>query len=109
MAPEATITAEKLARLGAERLAGHSALLLRTQQQPWPISARFAHDLAMEQAELASSSSPLPSRLPWDFHPALTEERLRLCARMLANARRDVLAMASYELGDDPWSIGVGA
>jgi len=24
---------------------------------------------------------------------------------MLANARRDALAMASYELGDDPWSI----
>ena len=35
-----------------------------------------------------------PARLPWDFHPALTEERLRLCARLLANARRDALAMA---------------
>src|SRR4051812_12549420 len=50
-----------------------------------------------------------PARLPWDFHPALTEERVRICARMLANARRDALAMASYELGDDPWSVGCRA
>ena len=53
--------------------------------------------------------SPAPSRLPWDFHPALTEDRLRICARMLAHARRDALAMASYELGDDPWSVGCRA
>src|SRR3954468_2359852 len=59
--------------------------------------------------EHAEPPSPLPSRLPWDFHPALTEERLRICARMLANARRDALAMASYELGDDPWSVGCRA
>src|SRR6478609_8433946 len=50
-----------------------------------------------------------PARLPWDFHPALTEERLRICARLLANARRDALAMASYALGDDPWSVGCRA
>jgi hypothetical protein len=48
-------------------------------------------------------------RLPWDIHPALSEERLRICARLLANARRDALAMASYELGDDPWSVGCRA
>ena len=60
----------------------------------------------MEHAAPPTSS---PSRLPWDFHPALTEERLRVCARMLANARRDALAMASYELGDDPWSVGCRA
>ena len=24
--------------------------------------------------------APPPARLPWDFHPALTEERLRICA-----------------------------
>ena len=48
-------------------------------------------------------------RMPWDFHPALAEDRLRICARMLANARRDALAMASYELGDDPWSVGCRA
>src|SRR3954471_16941087 len=54
-------------------------------------------------------SSPPSPRLPWDFHPALSEDRLRICARMLANARRDALAMASWELGDDPWSIGCRA
>jgi len=59
--------------------------------------------------EHAEPPSPLPSRLPWDFHPALTEDRLRICARMLAHARRDALAMASYELGDDPWSVGCRA
>ncbi|WP_426955586.1 hypothetical protein [Muricoccus radiodurans] len=61
---------------------------------------------------MESTADPTPSptsRLPWEFHPALTEERLRLCARMLANARRDALAMASYDLGDDPWSIGCRA
>ena len=59
----------------------------------------------MENAKLP----PPPARLPWDFHPALTEERLRICGRMLANARRDALAMASYEMGDDPWSVGCRA
>src|SRR3982750_1941515 len=57
----------------------------------------------------AAPPSDVAPRLPWDFHPALTEERLRICARMLANARRDALAMASYELGDDPWSVGCRA
>jgi hypothetical protein len=57
----------------------------------------------------AVPATDVPSRLPWDFHPALTEERLRICARLLANARRDALAMASYELGDDPWSVGCRA
>src|SRR3954466_14330794 len=59
--------------------------------------------------EHAESPSPPSSRLPWDFHPALTEDRLRICARMLAHARRDALAMASYDLGDDPWSVGCRA
>jgi hypothetical protein len=53
-------------------------------------------------------SAPQP-RMPWDIHPALSEDRLRLCARMLANARRDAMAMASYELGDDAWSVGCRA
>ncbi|MFC7474672.1 hypothetical protein ACFQS7_09930 [Dankookia sp. GCM10030260] len=57
-----------------------------------------------------AESPPAPAQqMPWDFHPALTEERLRICGRMLANARRDALAMASYELGDDPWSVGCRA
>jgi hypothetical protein len=63
----------------------------------------------MKHAEHAAPVAATESRLPWDFHPALTEERLRLCARLLANARRDALAMASYEFGDDPWSIGCRA
>ena len=49
------------------------------------------------------------ARLPWDFHPALTEERLRFCARLLANARRDAVALAAYEMGDDTWSVGCRA
>src|SRR3954468_1283574 len=48
-------------------------------------------------------------RLPWDFHPALSEDRLRVCARLRANARRDALALAAYELGDDSWSVGCRA
>ncbi len=48
-------------------------------------------------------------RLPWEIHPALAEDHLRICARMLANARRDAMAMASYELGDDAWSVGCRA
>jgi len=56
-----------------------------------------------------ADNAPPPGRLPWDLHPALTEDRLRVCARLLANARRDALAMASYELGDDPWSVGCRA
>lgn len=47
--------------------------------------------------------------MPWDFHPALQPERLRLCARLLANARRDALALAREELGDDAWSVGCRA
>jgi hypothetical protein len=61
-----------------------------------------------------SADAPFPSpapacRKPWDLHPALSEERLRLCGRLLANARRDALAMASLEMGDDPWSVGCRA
>ena len=47
--------------------------------------------------------------LPWDIHPALTEDRLRFCARLLANARRDAVRMASPEMGDDSWSVGCRA
>jgi len=50
-----------------------------------------------------------PDRHPWDIHPALTADRLRLCARLLAHARRDALALAAYDLGDDPWSVGCRA
>ena len=47
--------------------------------------------------------------LPWEIHPALTAERLRFCARLLANARRDAVRMASPEMGDDSWSVGCRA
>ncbi len=53
-----------------------------------------------------SPSCPPSPRLPWDYHPALRPERLRLCARLLANARRNALALAREELGDDTWSVG---
>jgi len=55
------------------------------------------------------SESQKTTRLPWEFHSALSEERLRLCARLLANARRDALALAAYEMGDDAWSVGCRA
>lgn len=34
-------------------------------------------------APVAGSDSQL---LPWEIHPALSEDRLRVCARLLANA-----------------------
>jgi hypothetical protein len=58
---------------------------------------------------LADSNTKASQRLPWDFHPSLTEERLRFCARLLANARRDAVALAAYEMGDDNWSVGCRA
>ena len=51
-------------------------------------------------------AAPAPStlsasrRLPWEIHPALSEERLRICARLLAHARPDATRMASCEMGD---------
>lgn len=39
----------------------------------------------------------------------MTEDHLRVCARLLAGARRDALAMAAYEMGDDSWSVGCRA
>jgi hypothetical protein len=56
-----------------------------------------------------AARGPAPTRPPWELHRALSEDRLRLCARVLANARRDALALASHELGDDPWSVGCRA
>ena len=57
------------------------------------------------------SAPALPSsrRLPWEIHPALSEDRLRICTRLLAHARRDAIRMASYEMGDTTWSIGCRA
>ena len=49
------------------------------------------------------------ARLPWELHPALTEERIIACARLLARGRTDALAMADSWAGDDAWSIGCRA
>jgi hypothetical protein len=57
----------------------------------------------------ADSNTRTGTRLTWDFHPALTEERLRLYARLLANARRDAVALAAYDKDDDNWSVGCRA
>ncbi|MGI4801802.1 MAG: hypothetical protein ACRYG8_48775 [Janthinobacterium lividum] len=35
--------------------------------------------------------------------------RLRICARLLAYARRDAIRMASFEMGDTTWSVGCRA
>lgn len=55
-----------------------------------------------------AAAEPAP-RLPWDLHPALTEERLSAAARLLARGRADALAQADYWAGDDAWSIGCRA
>lgn len=55
------------------------------------------------------SLAPSSRTKPWDLHPSLAEDRLRLCARLLANARRDAIALANEDLGDDPWSVGCRA
>ena len=58
----------------------------------------------------APAPAPLASRrLPLEIHPALSEDRLRICARLLAHARRDAIRMASYEMGDTTWSVGCRA
>ena len=57
----------------------------------------------------APPALPASRRLPWDIHPALSEDRLRICARLLAHARRDAIRMASYEMGDTTWSVGCRA
>jgi len=56
-----------------------------------------------------SPESPRPRRLPWDFCPALTEERLVAAARLLVRGREEALARADYWAGDDAWSIGCRA
>ena len=50
-----------------------------------------------------------PRRLPWDLHPALTEERLAAAARLLARGREEAIRLADPFAGDDAWSIGCRA
>jgi len=56
-----------------------------------------------------AAAGPATPRLPWELHPALTEERLAACARLLARGRADALALADPWAGDDPWSVGCRA
>ena len=58
---------------------------------------------------MSSPALPGSRRLPLDIYPALSEDRLRICARLLAHARRDAIRMASYEMGDTTWSVGCRA
>jgi len=61
-------------------------------------------------ARMTNKADAAPrARLPWDLHPALTEERITACARLLARGRTDALAMADTWAGDDAWSIGCRA
>jgi hypothetical protein len=46
---------------------------------------------------------------PSDFHPALTEDRLAVAARLLVRGRSDAIARAEPDAGDDAWSIGCRA
>ena len=57
----------------------------------------------------ALTALQVSQRRPWDIHPALTEDRLRACALLLAHARRDAVRLAAYEMGGDSWSVGCRA
>ena len=57
----------------------------------------------------AAAPAPPARRHPWDLHPALAEERLAACARLLARGRADALALADPWAGDDAWSVGCRA
>ena len=63
----------------------------------------------MSEADEAGHGAERQERLPWELHPALTEERLSACARLLARGRTDAVAMADPWAGDDAWSIGCRA
>jgi hypothetical protein len=59
--------------------------------------------------ESAGSVADAEPRRPWELHPALTEERLAACSRLLARGRADALALADPWAGDDAWSVGCRA
>ena len=52
---------------------------------------------------------PTSRRQPWEIQPALTEDRLRACALLLAHARRDAVRLDAYDMGDNSWSVGCRA
>lgn len=48
----------------------------------------------------------LIDRKPWECHPDLTEERLRLVAKFFADTATEVASEHRPESGDDAWSLG---
>jgi hypothetical protein len=63
----------------------------------------------MTLGESSSADPPPPRRLPWELHPALTEERLVAAAQLLRRGREEAVRLADPFAGDDSWSIGCRA
>jgi hypothetical protein len=60
------------------------ALLDHVPTLPWPNGQPRSAGVT-EAAETCSlKDTPQPERLPWELHPTLTEDRLRVCAQVLA-------------------------
>jgi hypothetical protein len=45
-------------------------------------------------------------RLPWDYHPDLSLERLRILDKILRQTRSEALALHDPGAGDTAWSLG---
>src|SRR6195952_540418 len=65
------------------------------------------HDLIEARAQQIGAC--MDRQRPADFHPALTEERLMVAARLLVKGRSEALARAEPGVGDDAWSTGCRA
>ena len=46
---------------------------------------------------------------PWDYHPDLTEARLKAVARMIVDGRHTALELYDEEAGDNGWTLGCRA
>lgn len=46
---------------------------------------------------------------PWEYHPDLTEERLKIVAGMLVKGRHAALDRHDEEAGDNGWTLGCSA
>lgn len=46
---------------------------------------------------------------PWDYHPDLTEVRLKAVAGMIVDGRHTALELHNEEAGDDGWTLGCRA
>jgi len=47
--------------------------------------------------------------MPWEVHPDLTEDRLEMVARLLAEVRNEARDEYDPEKGDGPWNLGCTA